>query len=246
LLADASAFFLMMAWGREVDQLPPNVALQGAFFTLTALDIAFRTVDVMRCGRVQPVDDSASHPPVLRRIEQLKELYRQQVLDQGAPVAANEIDRAIEAAPDLGRGGLRRSARHDSLIATRRRSTTWHVSMLAGVVLLCGCSTLHYDRTQPGELKGKLTVEWVRPDEFVFRPDKHRPLTFIRRNKDVITPGLMYTDGGCIRRPLWAIRSYSPWGYAPAYIHDWLFHVKNCQLPGHEKLTLEESAWVLS
>lgn len=123
----------------------------------------------------------------------------------------------------------------------------WHVSMLAAVVLLCGCSTLHYDRTQPGELKGKLTVEWVRPDKFVFRPDKDRPLTFIRHNQDVITPGLMYTDGGSIPRPLWAIRNYSPWGYAPAYIiHDWLFHVKNCQLPGHEKLTLEESAWVLS
>jgi hypothetical protein len=98
LLADASAFFLMVGSGREVDQLPPNVALQGAFFTLTALDIALKTVDVMRCGRVQPVDDSASHPPVQRRIEQLKDLYRQQVLDHGAPVAANGIDLAIEGA----------------------------------------------------------------------------------------------------------------------------------------------------
>lgn len=98
LLADASAFFLTVASGREVDQLPPAVALQGAFFTLTALDIAFKTVDVMRCGRVQPVDDSASHPPLQRRLEQLKALYRQHVLEHGPAGVADEIDSAIASA----------------------------------------------------------------------------------------------------------------------------------------------------
>ena len=57
----------------------------------------------------------------------------------------------------------------------------------------------------------------------------------------------MYTDGGSIPRPLWALRSYSPWGYAPAFIvHDWLFHMRHCQLPGNEKFTVDEAAWVMS
>jgi len=114
-------------------------------------------------------------------------------------------------------------------------------------LLLSGCAAIHYGETKPGELKGRLTVEWIDPDKFIFRPDTDNPLTFIRSNRDRITPGFMYTDGGSIPRPLWALRSYSPWGYAPAFIvHDWLFHMKHCQLPGNEKFTVDEAAWVMS
>jgi hypothetical protein len=114
-------------------------------------------------------------------------------------------------------------------------------------LLLSSCATYHYAKTRPGELNGRLTVEWIEPDEFIFRPDPDNPLTFTRYNKDKITPGLMYTDGGSIPRPLWALRSYSPWGYAPAFIvHDWLFHMRHCQLPGNEKFTVDEAAWVMS
>ena len=114
-------------------------------------------------------------------------------------------------------------------------------------LLLCGCATMHYSETKPEELKGKLTVEWIEPDQFIFRPDNDNPLTFTRYNKDKIVPGLMYTDGGSIPRPFWALRSYSPWGYAPAFIvHDRLFHMKHCQLPGSENFTTEEAAWVMS
>jgi hypothetical protein len=113
--------------------------------------------------------------------------------------------------------------------------------------ILSSCATIHYSQTKPGELKGKLIVQWVDYDKFVFIPDPNTPLTFTRFNKDKITPRVMYTDGGSIPRPLWAFRGYSPWGYAPAFIiHDWLFHMKYCQIPGNEKFTVEEAAWVLS
>jgi len=122
-----------------------------------------------------------------------------------------------------------------------------NIYFLAIALLLTGCAEYHYNKTKPGELKGKLTVEWIEPDAFIFRPDKNEPLTFTRYNKEKITPGLMYTDGGSIPRPLWAFRNYSPWGYAPAFIvHDWLFHMKHCQLPGNDKFTADEAAWVLS
>lgn len=90
-------------------------------------------------------------------------------------------------------------------------------------------------------------VQWIEADQFVFVPDTEKPLTFTRHNREAITPGAMYTDGGSIPRALWALRSYSPWGYAPAYIvHDWLFEMKHCALPGHERYDVDEAAWVLA
>jgi hypothetical protein len=114
-------------------------------------------------------------------------------------------------------------------------------------ILLSGCAGMHFDRTQEGTLKGKLLVEWIDPDQFIFTPDKDSPLTFTRKNGQSFAPGKMYTDGGSIPRPLWAIRSYSPWGYAPAFIfHDWLFEVKHCKYSGYESLTVEDAALVMS
>lgn len=118
-------------------------------------------------------------------------------------------------------------------------------SLLA--ILLSGCAGIHFDRTQAGALKGKLLVEWINPDQFIFTPDKDSPLTFTRKSGQSFTPGKMYTDGGSIPRPLWAIRSYSPWGYAPAFIvHDWLFEVRHCKYQGHELLTVDDAALVMS
>lgn len=110
------------------------------------------------------------------------------------------------------------------------------------------CSSgLHYNRVHPGDLHGRLVVQWVDHDKFIFVPDAEKPLSFTRHSREVITPGLMYTDGGSIPRQLWALRSYSPWGYAPAYIvHDWLFEMKHCALPGSERYNVEEAAWVLA
>lgn len=113
--------------------------------------------------------------------------------------------------------------------------------------LLSGCASVHYAQTQPGVLKGRLLVEWIGKDQFIFRPDTNDPLTFTRHNHQTITPGVMYTDGGSIPRPLWALQSFSPWGYAPAFIvHDWLFVMKHCGLPGSEQLSLDEAARIMS
>ncbi|ODB36221.1 MULTISPECIES: DUF1353 domain-containing protein [Pseudoalteromonas] len=98
---------------------------------------------------------------------------------------------------------------------------------------LCGCASKHFNDTEAGKLSGKLKVQWLKPDQFLFIPDKDDPLTFHRSSGESISPGAMYTDGGSIPRPLWAFRNYSPWGYAPAFIvHDWLFEMKHCGLPG--------------
>lgn len=114
-----------------------------------------------------------------------------------------------------------------------------------------GCASLQYnrqyDRVHAGELQGKLVVQWIEPDKFIFSPDPEHPLTFTRYNEDIITPDTMYTDGGSIPRALWGIRNYSPWGYAPAYIvHDWLFEMKHCQLPGIERYDVDEAALLLA
>src|SRR5215204_4459054 len=84
-------------------------------------------------------------------------------------------------------------------------------------VSLGGCATL----AQPGPggvLTGKLTVEWIRENFFIYRPDSKDPLTFVTTDGRRITPRLMYTDGGSIPPILQPIPGFSPWGYAPAYI----------------------------
>ncbi len=121
------------------------------------------------------------------------------------------------------------------------------LAVLILTLMSSGCASWQYSRVQPGELHGRLVVQWIDPDKFIFLPDPEKPLTFTRHNKDSITPGVMYTDGGSIPRPLWGVRNYSPWGYAPAYVvHDWLFEMKHCQLPGIEKFNVDEAALVLA
>lgn len=112
---------------------------------------------------------------------------------------------------------------------------------------LTGCSDLTWQQTSTGQLKGKLVIEWINQDEFLFIPDPAQPLVFTRASGEVIKPEAMYTDGGSIPVALRAVKSYSPWGYAPAFIvHDWLFSIKQCKLTGHDKLTLDDAANVLA
>lgn len=121
--------------------------------------------------------------------------------------------------------------------------------LLMALLVLAGCSQLHYSRVQTGELKGRLLVQWVSPDEFIFVPDPDpaQRLTFTRANGDVITPGKMYTDGGSVPRFLWSIRGYSPWGYAPAFIvHDWLFDSHHCGDSPFPDYTNSDAAMVMS
>ncbi|SRR6266404_672060 len=120
-------------------------------------------------------------------------------------------------------------------------------SFLILLGILVGCADIHYSQIKGGKLTGKLLVEWIDADLFIFTPDNEKPLTFTRYNTESITPGRMLTDGGSIPRPLWVMRSYSPWGYGPAFIvHDWLFEMRHCQYEGFEKYSFEESAKVLS
>ncbi len=109
---------------------------------------------------------------------------------------------------------------------------------LAAVLLLSSCATYSYEKTARGVLKGQLMVVWVDEDRFVYWPNTKDPLRFERACGSTlpvasIRPGLMYTDGGSIPRPLRALQGFSPWGYAPAYIvHDWLFAAHHCLVAG--------------
>lgn len=123
--------------------------------------------------------------------------------------------------------------------------------VIAVTVGLGGCLDMiygwHYDQTKAGVLKGTLRIQWLAQDKFLYEPDPVDPLIFTRADGTIIKPAAMYTDGGTIPQALRALKAYSPWGYAPAYlVHDWLFAMKQCKYPGYEKLTLEDTANVMS
>src|SRR5437016_1616727 len=82
--------------------------------------------------------------------------------------------------------------------------------LLLAFALLTSCASSKYNKVPKGEVGGLLTIEWVGPDKFIYRPNAKRPFYFKRANGEIIQPKSMYTDGGSIPRPLWAIRGYSP------------------------------------
>jgi hypothetical protein len=114
--------------------------------------------------------------------------------------------------------------------------------IFAGLLTLTlgACAVFTYEGTAPGRLKGQLLVVWVGEDKFVYWPRTKDPLRFelgpalrAKLGIDTIRPGLMYTDGGSIPRPLRAFDGFSPWGYGPAYImHDWIFAAHHCLVQG--------------
>jgi hypothetical protein len=118
------------------------------------------------------------------------------------------------------------------------------------LMFVCTSSDLRadkYSELKTGKLKGKLIVQWLEPDVFLFLPDSKDPLTFTRATGSTIVPGRMLTDGGSIPRPFRVFRNYSPWGYAPAFIvHDWLFHMKHCQIGSYKDYDLAEAGNVMA
>jgi len=121
----------------------------------------------------------------------------------------------------------------------------------AAALALGGCLdqlfSWEYDQTNTGQLKGTLQIRWLSQDTFLFVPDTADPLTFTRSDGTVIQPGPMFTDGGSIPTALRAIKAYSPWGYAPAFIvHDWLFVMKQCKLDGYQNYDLDKAATVMA
>jgi hypothetical protein len=118
---------------------------------------------------------------------------------------------------------------------------------LAAVVSVAAADAQSYDTFEVGSLQGKVIVQWLKPDLFIFTPDANRPLTFIRKSGQKITPGRMLTDGGSIPRPLWILRNYSPWGYGPAFVvHDWLFEMHHCKYKGFEAFDYHIAATVMA
>lgn len=121
------------------------------------------------------------------------------------------------------------------------------VLLLFVVLSLGACAQRHYDKTAIGDLKGDLIVEWRKPNQFIYRPDMDDPMRFVRNDGTEIRPARMWTDGGSIPRAFWSFKNFSPWGYGPAFIvHDWLFVMQDCRLPGYEGWTVEDAATVMS
>lgn len=139
--------------------------------------------------------------------------------------------------------------------ARRTAGHTLRIVVLAATTLLvAGCTDILeatfgvlYDRTETGELKGKIIVQWIDQDKFEFLPDPAEPLVFKRRSGETITPARMFTDGGSVPPALRSLKSYSPWGYAPAFIiHDWLFVMAQCKLPGHDQFDVDKAATIMA
>jgi hypothetical protein len=76
--ADFFAWFFTTISGDKLDLLPPNVALQGGFFVLYALEILRKTRDLIQFGSIHEDKGTKSHPPNERRIDFLRKLYTKQ------------------------------------------------------------------------------------------------------------------------------------------------------------------------
>ena len=142
--------------------------------------------------------------------------------------------------------------RFDRLPARRRAPASRVRSIAAWLSVslalpLAGCAELFYSRMPTGGFNGKLTVEWIAPNQFIYRPDAQDPLTYRTSDGRVIRPQLMLTDGGSIPRLFWSAPSFAPWDFAPGYIvHDWLFHQHHCQLDDWQQWDFPRSASVLA
>lgn len=116
-----------------------------------------------------------------------------------------------------------RSKAHVDETTAPRRVMPLLLSCLASISV-CACSNVFYAKTSTGKFSGKLYVEWIAPNQFIYRPDSLNPLVYVTADGRRIQPQLMYTDGGSIPRLFWSAPGFGPWDFAPGYIvHDWLF-----------------------
>ena len=82
--ADSFALFITLESAGVLDSIPPNVALQGAFFALAGFEVLRKALDIVRSGEVQEDAGSETHPPTLQRIAVLKELYLKHAIGGGS------------------------------------------------------------------------------------------------------------------------------------------------------------------
>jgi len=114
-------------------------------------------------------------------------------------------------------------------------------------LLLAGCARLFYEKTPSGKFEGRLDVEWIAPNLFIYRPHPTEPLTYAAADGKVIRPQLMYTDGGSIPRLFWSTPNMGPWDFAPGFIiHDWLFLQHRCKSGNWHEFSFERSAALLA
>ena len=130
---------------------------------------------------------------------------------------------------------------------TQRRHWWARILVGLGLVSLAGCADLFYSKTPTGRFLGKLTVEWIAPNQFIYRPDPSEPLVYTTADGRRIQPQLMYTDGGSIPRLFWSAPDLGPWDFAPGYIiHDWLFQQHHCQIGDWQNYDFPKSAQTLA
>jgi len=137
----------------------------------------------------------------------------------------------------------------------RARRQAVRAAALLATLPLGACGVWIHDDIPEGDLKGIVTIEWDKQDNFIYRPDPSptRRLSFQpyawRGSDKRITPTRMYTDGGSIPRFFWNVPGLSPWGFGPAYvIHDYIFAVHRCGWPDPvvAQITFEDSAEILA
>jgi hypothetical protein len=78
-LVDSFAFINTIESAGRLDSVAPNVAFTGVLFSLTCMNIIYKTLDLIRDGAVRQDDGTETHPPTHRRISALKETYRQYI-----------------------------------------------------------------------------------------------------------------------------------------------------------------------
>lgn len=89
--ADLLAFGWILEACGPLDRMAPNMATQGAFFVITALEILRQARDIARHGEVREDTGSEGHPPNAHRFAMLREAYLQ-------IVSREDNDLSIEAA----------------------------------------------------------------------------------------------------------------------------------------------------
>jgi hypothetical protein len=75
-LADAFAFFVVLASAEHLDLFPDTMALEGPLFALQVIDVLREATDVIRSGMVMADRGFDTHPPTRLRMEVIKALYR--------------------------------------------------------------------------------------------------------------------------------------------------------------------------
>lgn len=132
-------------------------------------------------------------------------------------------------------------------VATCRRALARTGVCLMLAIGLSGCAGLLYERLGTGTFTGRLDVEWIAPNQFIYRPSAERPLKFVTSAGRVIQPRAMYTDGGSIPRLFWSSPELGPWDFAPGYIiHDWLFLQHRCKEGDWQSWDIDMAATVLA